>query len=97
MRSLETWARPTWLTKARRRKAHKSLFGASIGRGAGRIINAMVQGLSRMSINPNLLTVIGVSINVLCGLMFAFGHFFWAGSSSSSPMSSTCSTARSRV
>jgi len=67
------------LTKAQRRKAHNSLFGASIGRGAGRIINALVQGLSRMSINPNLLTVIGVSINVLCGLMFAFGHFFWAG------------------
>jgi CDP-diacylglycerol---glycerol-3-phosphate 3-phosphatidyltransferase len=55
------------------------LFGASIGRGAGRIINAMVQGLARRSINPNVLTVIGVSINVLCGLMFGFGHFFWAG------------------
>jgi len=55
------------------------LFGASIGRGAGRIIGAMVQGLARRSINPNVLTVIGVSINVLCGLMFGFGQFFWAG------------------
>jgi CDP-diacylglycerol---glycerol-3-phosphate 3-phosphatidyltransferase len=55
------------------------LFGASIGRGAGRIINAMVQGLARRRINPNILTVMGVSINVLCGLMFGFGHFFWAG------------------
>jgi CDP-diacylglycerol---glycerol-3-phosphate 3-phosphatidyltransferase len=55
------------------------LFGASIGRGAGRIINAMVQGLARRRINPNLLTVIGVSINVLCGVMFGLGHFFWAG------------------
>ncbi len=55
------------------------MFGASIGRGASRIINAMVRGLARSSINPNLLTVTGVSINVLCGLMFGLGHFFWAG------------------
>lgn len=55
------------------------MFGASIGRGASRIINAMVRGLARRSINPNLLTVIGVSINVLCGIMFGLGHFFWAG------------------
>jgi len=55
------------------------LFGASIGRGAGRIINAMVHGLARASISPNVLTVIGVSINILCGLLFGFGHFFSAG------------------
>jgi CDP-diacylglycerol---glycerol-3-phosphate 3-phosphatidyltransferase len=55
------------------------LFGASIGRGAGRIINAMVQGLARRRINPNLLSLTGVAINVLCGLMFGLGHFFWAG------------------
>ena len=39
----------------------------------------MVRGLARRSINPNVLTVIGVSINVLCGVMFGLGHFFWAG------------------
>lgn len=39
----------------------------------------MVQGLARRRINPNLLTVIGVSINVLSGLLFGLGHFFWAG------------------
>lgn len=55
------------------------MFGASIGRGAGRIINAMVEALARSSINPNLLTVTGVSINVFCGLLFGFGYFFWAG------------------
>jgi len=55
------------------------LFGASIGRGASRIISAMVAGLARRRINPNVLTVIGVSINVLCGVMFGLGHFFWAG------------------
>lgn len=39
----------------------------------------MVQSLARGRINPNLLTVIGVSINVGAGLLFGFGHFFWAG------------------
>ena len=39
----------------------------------------MVRGLARRRINPNVLTVTGVSINVLCGLMFGLGHFFWAG------------------
>ncbi|GAC1446521.1 MAG: hypothetical protein NVSMB56_05990 [Pyrinomonadaceae bacterium] len=55
------------------------MFGASIGRGASRIIGAMVRGLVRFSVNPNMLTVIGVCINVLCGLMFGLGHFFWGG------------------
>jgi CDP-diacylglycerol--glycerol-3-phosphate 3-phosphatidyltransferase len=55
------------------------LFGASIGRGASRIISAMVQGLARRRINPNVLTVIGVLINVLSGILFGLGHFFWAG------------------
>ena len=41
------------------------MFGASIGRGAGRIIGAMVQGLARRSINPNVLTVIGVFLSDL--------------------------------
>ena len=55
------------------------MFGASIGRGASRIIGAMVRGLARRRINPNVLTVIGVSINVLSGILFGLGHFFWAG------------------
>ncbi len=55
------------------------MFGSSIGRGASRIISAMVRGLAHGRINPNLLTVIGVSLNVGCGLLFGFGHFFWAG------------------
>lgn len=39
----------------------------------------MVEGLARGRINPNLLTVAGVSINILCGLLFGLGYFFWAG------------------
>lgn len=39
----------------------------------------MVRGLAYSRINPNLLTVIGVAINIGCGLLFGLGHFFWAG------------------
>src|SRR5215217_8241233 len=39
----------------------------------------MVRGLASGRVNPNLLTVIGVAINVGCGLLFGYGQFFWAG------------------
>lgn len=55
------------------------MFGASIGRGAMRIINAMVRWLAFGGISPNILTVIGVTINVGCGVLFGMGAFFWAG------------------
>jgi len=44
-----------------------------------RIINAMVRTLARSGISPNILTTIGVTINVGCGVLFGLGEFFWAG------------------
>src|SRR6195256_6940381 len=55
------------------------MFTGSIGRGGQRIIDAMVRWLAHGHINPNILTVIGVSLNVGCGLLFGMGRFFWAG------------------
>ena len=55
------------------------MFGASIGRAAQRIIDAIVRWLAYGHINPNILTVIGVALNVGCGLLFGMGHFFAAG------------------
>jgi CDP-diacylglycerol--glycerol-3-phosphate 3-phosphatidyltransferase len=55
------------------------MFGASIGRAAQRIIDAIVRWLAKGHISPNILTVIGVGINVGCGLLFGFGRFFSAG------------------
>ena len=55
------------------------MLGASIGRGAMRIINSMVRGLASAGVSPNILTTVGVSINVLCGVLFGMGEFFWAG------------------
>lgn len=54
-------------------------IGASIGRGAMRIINSMVRYLAFAGIPPNVLTVIGVVINLGCGVLFALGEFFAAG------------------
>jgi CDP-diacylglycerol--glycerol-3-phosphate 3-phosphatidyltransferase len=55
------------------------MFVGGIGRGAQRIIDAMVRWLAYGHINPNILTVIGVAINVGSGLLFGYGKFFWAG------------------
>jgi len=55
------------------------MFVGGIGRGAQRIIDAMVRWLAYGHINPNILTVIGVAINVGSGLLFGYGYFFWAG------------------
>ena len=53
------------------------MFGASIGRAGQAIIDAMVRWLARGHISPNLLTFIGVTINVGSGMLFGFGMFFW--------------------
>jgi len=39
----------------------------------------MVRWLAHGHINPNILTVIGVALNVGCGLLFGMGRFFSAG------------------
>jgi CDP-diacylglycerol--glycerol-3-phosphate 3-phosphatidyltransferase len=44
-----------------------------------RIIDAMVRALASAGVHPNILTSIGVTINVGCGVLFGFGEFFWAG------------------
>ena len=55
------------------------MLGASIGRIPISIIQAMVRGLASMGVPPNILTTVGVSINILCGVLFGMGEFFWAG------------------
>jgi CDP-diacylglycerol--glycerol-3-phosphate 3-phosphatidyltransferase len=55
------------------------MFTAGIGRAGQRIIDAMVRWLAHGHINPNILTVVGVAINVGSGMLFGFGFFFWAG------------------
>ena len=72
------------------------MFVGAIGRGAQRIIDAMVRWLAYGHINPNFLTVIGVAINVGSGLLFGYGYFSGPALSWLLPISLTCSTARWR-
>lgn len=39
----------------------------------------MVRGLASFGVPPNILTTVGVTINVGCGVLFGMGEFFWAG------------------
>lgn len=55
------------------------MLGASIGKIPIRILNAMVRGLASLGVPPNVLTTIGVMINIGCGVLFGMGEFFWAG------------------
>ena len=54
-------------------------LGASISHAAMRIIDSMVRGVAALGVHPNILTTIGVMINVGCCVLFATGQFFWAG------------------
>ena len=55
------------------------MITGAIGAGARRIISAMVRGLARSRINPNVLTFIGLLINIGCALLYGYGMFFKAG------------------
>lgn len=55
------------------------MLGESIGRGAMRIINSMVRGLASAGVHPNILTAIGVCINIGCAALFGTGMFFLGG------------------
>lgn len=43
------------------------------------IINSMVRGLASAGVSPNVLTAVGVTINIACGVLFGLGEFFYAG------------------
>jgi len=55
------------------------MLGAYIGEGSKHIINGLVRQLVRLNPNPNLLSVIGLGINIWAALLYGYGRFFWAG------------------
>jgi CDP-diacylglycerol--glycerol-3-phosphate 3-phosphatidyltransferase len=55
------------------------MIGAGIGRGAMRVIDAMVRAIASLGIPPNILTATGVTLNIGSAVLFGYGHFFWAG------------------
>ena len=50
-----------------------------IGAGGKRIVDSIVRMFSKIHISPNLLTFIGLLINIWAAVLFAKGYFFWAG------------------
>src|SRR5260221_7710970 len=55
------------------------MISEAIGAGGKRIIDAMVRGLVRSRISPNMLTFMGLLMNIGCGVLFGYGMFFKAG------------------
>jgi CDP-diacylglycerol--glycerol-3-phosphate 3-phosphatidyltransferase len=60
-------------------KEQQPSISGRIGVGGKRIFDALVGLLSDRRINPNILTIIGLVINIGAAVLFAKGIFFWAG------------------
>jgi CDP-diacylglycerol--glycerol-3-phosphate 3-phosphatidyltransferase len=55
------------------------MISEAIGAGGKRIISAVVRGLARSRINPNMLTFMGLLMNIGCAVLYGYGMFFKAG------------------
>lgn len=55
------------------------MLGGYIGEVCHRILNGMVRQIARLDPNPNLLSVIGLGINVFAAVLYGTGRFFYAG------------------
>lgn len=55
------------------------MLGEVIGRVSLRILDAIVRTLIRLNPNPNMLSVIGLGINLWAALLYGIGSFFSAG------------------
>jgi len=51
----------------------------AIGKFFGKIIGAIVTGLALLGFSPNLLTFLGLVINIWAAVLFAAGSFRWGG------------------
>jgi CDP-diacylglycerol---glycerol-3-phosphate 3-phosphatidyltransferase len=54
-------------------------YTRAIGLGSNKIIRLIVRGLALSKINPNVLTFLGLVINMAAATYLAFGHFRTAG------------------
>ncbi len=55
------------------------MISAKIGQGGKFLFDRIVRTFVRRRINPNILTAIGLLINLIAAYFFAFGYFRWAG------------------
>ncbi|HEX4809083.1 MAG TPA: CDP-alcohol phosphatidyltransferase family protein [Bryobacteraceae bacterium] len=54
-------------------------YTKAIGVGSNKIIRLIVRGLALSRINPNVLTFLGLVINIVAAAFLAVGRFRWAG------------------
>src|SRR5262245_30870109 len=54
-------------------------ISGKIGAGGKQIVDSIVEGLARLHVHPNILTLIGLLINIIAMILFAKGIFLWAG------------------
>jgi CDP-diacylglycerol---glycerol-3-phosphate 3-phosphatidyltransferase len=55
------------------------MLGGYIGEVCQRILNGIVRQIARLNPNPNLLSVIGLWINIFGAILYGTGLFFYAG------------------
>ena len=55
------------------------MITARIGQGGRYAFERIVNGFVRRGVNPNILTGIGLFVNLVAAYFFAFGYFRWAG------------------
>ncbi len=55
------------------------MLGGYIGEVCQRILNGIVRQIARLDPNPNLLSVIGLGINLFAAFLYGTGRFFYAG------------------
>jgi len=54
-------------------------ISGKIGAGGKRIFDAIVGCLAALRVHPNILTLVGLVVNIFAAVLFAKGLFFWAG------------------
>ena len=54
-------------------------FTRAIGLGGQKVVSFIVRGLSLSRIHPNVLTLIGLVINLYAAVLLGYGQFRWAG------------------
>ena len=55
------------------------MLGGYIGEVCQRGLDSLVRLLARLNPNPNLLSVIGLCINIFAAVLYGYGQFFYAG------------------
>lgn len=55
------------------------MLGGYIGDVCQRGLDSLVRQIARLNPNPNLISVIGLGINIFAALLYGYGKFFYAG------------------